>query len=79
MLYDSTMDKTKTMGEEVRGMLYDVISELTSQLKELRNEIVELQSVILHVEYKMEEKIVDAQRDLRKISADKLYVQERLK
>lgn len=67
------------MGEEVRGMLYDVISELTSQLKELRNEIVELQSVILHVEYKMEEKIVDAQRDLRKISADKLYVQERLK
>lgn len=54
MLYDSTMDKQRTMGAEVRGMLYDVISELSTQLKELRNEIVELQSAIHRANYRLE-------------------------
>ena len=46
MLYDSIMDRHRTMGADTRGMLYDVISELCAQLKELRNEIVELQHAI---------------------------------
>ena len=46
MLYDSTMDETIDHEKMLREMLYDVVSEVCNQMKELRNELVELQHAL---------------------------------
>ena len=46
MLYDSIMDENQDHEKMLREMLYDVVSEVCNQMKELRNELVELQHAI---------------------------------
>ena len=54
MLYDSIMADNRDHEKMLREMLYDVVSEVCNQMKELRNEIVELQHAIYFANKKAE-------------------------
>jgi len=74
MLYDSIMDKNQDHEKMLREMLYDVVSEVCNQMKELRNELVELQ----HAIYTINDSANNQVNYQVKKSADKLFIQETL-
>ncbi len=74
MLYDNTMDENRDHEKMLREMLYDVVSEVCNQMKELRNELVELQ----HAIYSMNDSANNLVKQQVRKSADKLFIQERL-
>ena len=74
MLYDNTMDEHRDHEKQLREMLYDVVSEVCNQMKELRNELVELQ----HALHTLNDNHVDRVKvRSTKTTADKLFIQER--
>lgn len=77
MLYDSIMDKNQDHEKMLREMLYDVVSEVCNQMKELRNELVELQ----HAIHSLNDLQIVRAKGTHGISAaaGKYYVQEILK
>jgi hypothetical protein len=74
MLYDNTMDENQDHEKMLREMLYDVVSEVCNQMKELRNELVELQ----HAIYSMNDSANNLVKHQVRKSVDKLFIQERL-
>jgi len=74
MLYDSIMDENQDHEKMLREMLYDVVSEVCNQMKELRNELVELQ----HAIYTINDSANNQVNYQVKKSADKLFIQETL-
>ena len=68
------MDETRDHEKMLREMLYDVVSEVCNQMKELRNELVELQ----HAIYSMNDSANNLVKQQVRKSADKLFIQERL-
>lgn len=73
-LYDNVMGENKDHEKMLREMLYDVVSEACNQMKELRNELVELQ----HAIYTINDSANNQVKRRVRTSADKLFIQERL-
>ena len=71
------MDENRDHEKMLREMLYDVVSEVCNQMKELRNELVELQ----HAIHSLNDLQIVRAKGTEGISAaaGKYYVQEILK
>jgi CHAD domain-containing protein len=71
------MDENQDHEKMLREMLYDVVSEVCNQMKELRNELVELQ----HAIHSLNDLQIVRSKGTEGISAHagKYYVQEILK